>query len=201
MSPSAADARSLPASLPHLLALALGLVAFAASGSAANDRVSSADSGLPAQYPASSPNVIAVGGTTHFSGTSFTGETGWTRGGGGCSLYEAAAPAQAAFGQYAQAGCAGKRATPDLSLVADPASGVSLYDSFKYEGRSGWIVVGGTSASTPMVAAHAATTGRVFDAAAVYGSSLTFRDITEGNNGAPCLPGFDLCTGRGSWLG
>jgi len=163
---------------------------------------STGDSGLPAQYPASSPNVIAVGGTTlHFSGTTFAGETGWAGGGGGCSLYEAPTPALAAFGEYAQAGCAGTRATPDLSLVADPASGVSVYDSFKYEGRSGWFVVGGTSASTPMVAAHAATTGRVFDAAAVYGSSLTFRDITEGNNGAPCLPGFDLCTGRGSWLG
>ncbi len=124
---------------------------------------STGDSGLPAQYPASSPNVIAVGGTTlHFNGAAFAGETGWPGGGGGCSLYETATPAQAAFGQYGQAGCGGKRATPDLSLVADPATGVSVYDSYKYKGQSGWFVVGGTSASTPMAAARAATTGRVF---------------------------------------
>ncbi len=163
---------------------------------------STGDSGLPAQYPAASPNVIAVGGTTlQFTGATFTGETGWAGGGGGCSLYETATPAQAGFGQYGQAGCAGKRATPDMSLVADPATGVSVYDSYKYKGQSGWFVVGGTSASTPMAAAHAATTGRVVDAAALYGSTLAFRDVTEGDNGAPCLAGFDLCTGRGSWLG
>jgi subtilase family serine protease len=131
---------------------------------------STGDSGLPAQYPAASPNVISVGGTTlHFTGATFTGETGWANGGGGCSQYETAPAAQAAFTQYGQAGCGGSRATPDLSLVADPASGVSVYDSFKYKGMSGWFVVGGTSASAPMVAARAAATGRVFDAAAVYG--------------------------------
>ena len=163
---------------------------------------STGDSGLPAQYPASSPNVIAVGGTTlHFNGAAFAGETGWAGGGGGCSLYEAATPAQAAFGQYAQAGCAGKRATPDLSLVADPASGVSVFDSYKFQGSSGWLVVGGTSASTPIATAHAATTGQVATAATVYGPQLAFRDITDGNNGAACLAGFDLCSGRGSWLG
>ena len=52
-----------------------------------------------------------------------------------------------------------------------------------------------------VAAARAATTGLVFSAAIVYGSQLTFRDVTDGNNGAPCLAGFDLCTGRGSWLG
>src|SRR2546421_346926 len=92
--------------------------------------VSSGDSGLPAQYPSASPKVISVGGTTlHFSGGNFTSETGWSSGGGGCSSYETATSAQSAFSGYSQVGCAGKRATPDVSLDADPASGVSVYDS------------------------------------------------------------------------
>ncbi|MGZ6300411.1 MAG: hypothetical protein ACXWMN_07980 [Candidatus Limnocylindria bacterium] len=39
------------------------------------------------------------------------------------------------------------------------------------------------------------------DSAYVYGGSISFRDITQGNNGASCLVGFDLCSGRGSWTG
>ena len=98
--------------------------------------------------------------------------------------------------------CAGKRATPDVSLDADPASGVSVYDSTRYQGQSGWFTVGGTSASSPMWAARAAaSSGAPVNAAYVYGNNITFRDITSGNNGAPCLTGFDLCSGRGSWTG
>jgi len=164
--------------------------------------VSSGDAGLPAEYPSASRNVISVGGTTlHFSGGSFSSETGWSGGGGGCSLYETATSAQSSFGQYAQVGCAGKRATPDLSLDADPASGVSVYDTTRLQGQKGWFTVGGTSASAPMIAARSAVSGAVVNAAYVYGSSITYRDITVGNNGAPCLVGYDLCTGRGSWTG
>jgi subtilase family serine protease len=164
--------------------------------------VSAGDNGTPAEYPSSSPNVISVGGTTlHFSGSTFTGETGWSGGGGGCSVYEAATSAQSSFSQYGQVNCAGKRATPDLSLDADPASGASVYDSTRYLGQSGWWTVGGTSLSSPMAAGHAAVLGVTANAAYVYGAaSSTFRDITSGNNGASCLVGYDLCSGRGSWL-
>jgi subtilase family serine protease len=183
-----------------------------ASGESANDGhfsaagvsffVSSGDNGTPAEYPSSSPNVVSVGGTTlNFSGSTLVSETGWSSGGGGCSLYETANAAQAAFGQYGQAGCNGRRATPDVSLDADPASGVSVYDTTSYQGQSGWFRVGGTSASSPMWAGRSAVAGSVVNAATVYGSTITYRDITSGNNGAPCLVGFDLCTGRGSWIG
>ncbi|MDX6467187.1 MAG: hypothetical protein QOI27_2227, partial [Gaiellaceae bacterium] len=164
--------------------------------------VSSGDNGTPAEYPSASPNVVSVGGTTlNFSGSTLVSETGWSSGGGGCSAYETANPAQSAFGQYGQAGCSGKRATPDVSLDADPASGVSVYDTTNYQGQSGWFRVGGTSASSPMWAGRSADAGIVVNAATVYGSTIAYRDITSGNNGAPCLVGFDLCTGRGSWIG
>ena len=163
--------------------------------------VSSGDAGTPAEYPSSSPGVISVGGTTlKFDGSGLlTDETGWKGSGGGCSKYETAPAAQSAFADYGGLNCNGKRATPDISLDADPASGVAVYDSTRYGNRKGWWTVGGTSASSPMVAARSAVAGVVVDSAYIYGAAITYRDIVVGNNGASCLVGAYLVTGRGSW--
>ena len=153
-------------------------------------------------YPASAPGVVAVGGTslTNVGQPTFA-ETGWRGSGGGCSAYEPAHPAQSAYPGYAAANCAGKRATPDVALVADPRTGVAVSDSYKTTNQ--WTVVGGTSAAAPMWAARAAVSGLVIDATLLYSatSPITFRDITAGSNGLPAGPGYDLVTGLGSWTG
>jgi subtilase family serine protease len=161
---------------------------------------SSGDDGYASEWPTSSAKVISVGGTTlREVGSPGFSEKGWEGSGGGCNRYVKASAAQAAFEDYRKTGCAGRRATPDLSLVADPSTGVSVYDSTPIDGEKGWHVLGGTSASAPMVAARAAITGKVVNASSVYGSKIAFRDITVGNNGAPCRTGWDFVTGRGSW--
>jgi subtilase family serine protease len=157
------------------------------------------DSASSVLWPSASPDVTSVGGTslTFTAGGSLAQEAAWSSSGGGCSRYETASPSQST----GSVSCAGKRATPDVSLDADPNSGVSVYDSVAYGGQSGWWTVGGTSASTVMVAADAAVAGADLNAPYVYASppNIPLRDITSGSNGHPALIGYDLATGLGSW--
>ena len=174
------DETSTETSLDSIFSEA-GVSYFAAAG----------DAGGVVEWPSASPDVVSVGGTslTFTSGGTLAQESAWSDGGGGCSSYELASPYQST----GTANCAGMRATPDLSLDADPNSGVSVYDSTPYESQTGWWTVGGTSASTPMVAAEAAVKGADVNAAYIYATpaNIPFRDITTGSNGHPS---FDRAT-------
>ncbi len=126
---------------------------------------SSGDSGHGVIYPSSSPDVIAVGGTTlnGCSGTScsgFTSETSWSDGGGGISAYETIPSYQSGYtgsvygAATINALTGGKRGVPDVSFVGNPNTGVSVYDSTAYDGQSGWWTIGGTSVGAPNWAGH-----------------------------------------------
>lgn len=190
---------------------------------------SSGDSGHGTEYPAASPNVIAVGGTTlnGCSGTScpgFTGESAWSGSGGGISTYESIPGYQSGYtgpvyGVVSGATVpissltGGKRGIPDVSFEADPNTGVSIYDSTNYHGQSGWFTVGGTSVGAPnwagiLAAGAAAGASALQGDSNIYqsGSSTTLRDITSGSNGScgtDCTAGtgYDLVTGLGSPIG
>lgn len=158
----------------------------------------------PTGYPAVSPNVVSVGGTQLNFDTSgnLLSESGWSDGGGGCSAYESANPAQYAFAGYSQTGCAGMRAVPDVAADSAAVSAVSVYDSVPFGGQTGnWFAAYGTSVATPLWAARSADAGLVVDAPLVYSNTISYRQITSGGNGNPCLPDFNLCAGRGSWTG
>ncbi|HEX6511480.1 MAG TPA: peptidase S8, partial [Chloroflexota bacterium] len=97
--------------------------------------VSSGDNGYGVEYPAASQYVTAVGGTSlnqaTNTGTRNATETVWSGAGSGCSTYETKPSWQK------DAGCA-KRTVADVSAVADPNTGVWVYDTYAYQGQSGW---------------------------------------------------------------
>ena len=160
--------------------------------------VSSGDGGYGVEYPASSHYVTAVGGTSLNSGGGARGwtETAWSGAGSGCSSFNAALSGAATFGT----GCA-KRAVADVSAVADPSTGVAVYDSTRYQGRSGWFVVGGTSASAPIIAAVYALAGNAgsIDNNYPYAHSSSLFDVTSGSNGS--CPTTQWCVARTGWDG
>jgi subtilase family serine protease len=164
---------------------------------------STGDSGYGMSYPAASPYVTAVGGTTLTPAGNARGwsETAWSQAGSGCSAYEA----KPAFQSALATGCA-RRADADVSAVADPATGVAGYDTY---GSDGWAVYGGTSAAAPIIAsvyALAGNPGATDQPAAYPGTHASkLNDITSGANGAcsPALqchagPGWDGPTGLGT---
>lgn len=152
---------------------------------------SSGDSGYGSGYPAASPFVTAVGGTTLQlnSDNTFFSETVWSGAGSGCSLYEPKPVWQT------DNGCA-NRTIADVSAVADPSTGASVYDTTPYNGQTGWFQVGGTSLAAPLIAAVYAMSGvssNVSENSIPYANFASLRDITSGNNGL-CSPAY-LCTG------
>ncbi len=161
---------------------------------------SSGDAGYGAEYPASSTYVVAVGGTslTRAAGTTRGwSESAWSGAGSGCSAYNAAIPSAASF----DTGCA-KRAVADVSAVADPQTGVAVYDSISYRGYVGWQVYGGTSASAPIIASvyGLAGNGTTVDANDYpYQHATALFDVTTGSNGT--CPTSQWCNARTGWDG
>jgi len=151
---------------------------------------SSGDSGYGAQYPAASQYLTAVGGTTLNRASNARGwsETAWSGAGSGCSAFDSKPSWQT------DAGCS-KRTIADVSAVADPNTGVSVYDSYSYQGQSGWLVFGGTSVASPIIASVYALAGNA--AGVSYGSypyshTSSLNDVMSGSNGS--CGGIYLCT-------
>ncbi|MGW3103970.1 S53 family peptidase [Streptomyces sp. NPDC001100] len=179
-----------------------GLGFYAASGDDGSD--DAGDGTTTVDYPASDPYVTGVGGTTLTvtSANAWSKETAWSGGGGGKSSVFKIPSWQTAVQKTAGGGY---RQVPDVSALANPSPGVSIYS------QGSWGTVGGTSAAAPEWAAfgalynqQAAAAGKAnlgFANPALYTASGTgFHDITSGSNGAySAASGWDFTTGWGSY--
>jgi len=148
--------------------------------------------GIYADFPSSSPNVTAVGGTSLVSPNNFydvlTSETGWSYGGGAVSV-------QNPKPSYQSALVASGRSTPDIALNSDPNTGV-LFTINKANQ-----VFGGTSVAAPTFAGFLAcvNASKFINPLLYKANSNCFHDITSGSNGAYVAGwGHDNCTGLGS---
>ncbi len=158
--------------------------------------VSSGDDGTGAEYPATSRYVTAVGGTSLSRSSSAARgwtEKAWSDAGSGCSAYETKPTWQSVTTTCT------RRAEADVSAVADPATGVAVYQTY---GASGWSVYGGTSASAPIIAslyALAGTPGTAdYPASYPYAHAGNLFDVTSGSNGSCGAP---ICTAGSGWDG
>jgi hypothetical protein len=170
---------------------------------------SSGDSGSVVSYPAASPNVLAVGGTTLRIDSSgkWLGETGWSGSGGGISSQESKPTYQTNVPQSAT-----QRTSPDVAYDANLSTGFSVYDSYGYPG---YLQVGGTSAGAPQWAALIAiadqgrstplsSSGTLNGLYSLLNSknqidTTKLHDITSGSSGKyKAAAGYDLVTGLGS---
>jgi subtilase family serine protease len=160
---------------------------------------SAGDSGYGIAYPAASKDVVAVGGTSLVTASNARGwaETAWNGTGSGCSLYEAKASWQ--NGSF-DSGCT-RRTNNDVSANADPGTGVAIYDTYD---QSGWLEVGGTSESSPIIASVFALAGTpkagTYPASYIYKHTKNLYDVTKGSNGGPCTPSY-LCKARNGYDG
>ena len=166
-----------------------GVTAVAASGDAGYG---------PAQFPASSPHVIAVGGTTlarTIGGRGWT-EKAWAWTGSGCSAYFAKPAWQT------DPACHTRMAT-DVSAVA---RGLAIFDTSLPSRYRGWLEVDGTSASSPLIAGMVGSSGTVgLTPDVLYADSGLFNDVVSGRNGfcndsyvCTAGPGYDGPTGLGT---
>jgi subtilase family serine protease len=141
------------------------------------------DWGFGVYYPAADPGTIAVGGTSLEVSGNQVNETVWSGTGSGCSHYFAKAPWQRGLQSGWQCPA---RTVADVAAVADPNTGVAMYDSSLFGSYGGWTVVGGTSVSAPIIAGMYALSGdtsRGFGAQTLYASRWAFAPVTSGSNG------------------
>lgn len=176
------------------------------------------DSGTGVAYPAASPFVIGVGGTslTLDAEGNYLSETAWNESGGGLSSVEREPLYQAEFGIPNDS--QGRRGAPDVSYNANPGTGYAVYDSVGISGVTGWFQVGGTSAGTPQWAAliaianssrmaerkaNLSSTNTILYSLARTGMASNFHAVTQGQNGScgeicDALSGYDYITGLGT---
>ena len=152
---------------------------------------SSGDYGFgPAQVPAAYPQIIAAGGTTlRKQGGGWT-EKAWGGAGSGCSAWFAK-PA------WQSDNHCGMRTVADVSAVADPRTGLAVYDTYGLGPDNGWIVVGGTSLSAPLLAGmigRAGNAAQLDSAEYIYQHRAGLKDVVGGRNGV--CGGDYLCTGK-----
>jgi subtilase family serine protease len=152
--------------------------------------------------PSAYSSVVAVGGTSLSKASNSRGwsETAWSGADSGCSAYVTKP-------SWQHDACA-LRNVADVSAVADPNTGVAVYDSVPYEGGIGWQVVGGTSASSPIVASVFALAGNAASqnaASGLYSNTGSLNDIVGGSNGSctatyecNAIAGYDGPTGLGT---
>jgi subtilase family serine protease len=166
---------------------------------------STGDAGYGVGWPASSPFVTAVGGTSLVRAANARGwtESAWSGAGSGCSAYEAKPAWQT------DATCT-RRTVADVSAIADPNTGVAVYDSYQ---TPGWMVFGGTSVSSPLLASVYALAGNGAGIASAqfaytHASAATLNDVTSGSNGScggtylcTSIAGYDGPTGLGTPIG
>ena len=170
---------------------------------------SSGDYGYGVQVPAAYSTVVAVGGTSLSTASTARGwsEAAWSGAGSGCSQMISKPSWQK------DSGCS-RRTVADVSAVADPNTGVAVYDSYGSSGGANWYVFGGTSVASPIIASVYGLAGNAssvtYAAQLPYSSSSLF-DVTSGSNGkctrgrststkylCTAVPGYDGPTGLGS---
>ena len=155
---------------------------------------STGDHGFAAgpQYPATSPGVIAVGGTRMTRDANSSrgfDEVAWTGAGSGCSTVFDKPTWQT------DTGCT-KRMEADVSAVADPSTGVAIYGPHT-NGVSGWQVFGGTSVAAPLIGGIYGNNGGTVNAASgLYANTASLNDIVSGSNGT-CTPTYFCTAGPG----
>jgi subtilase family serine protease len=164
--------------------------------------VSTGDSGYGAQWPATAPGAIAVGGTSLRAGGGTRGwtETVWDGAGSGCGLGHGKPT-----WQNGVTDACGGRMEADISAVADPNTGVAVYGPAS-RNTSQWMVFGGTSASAPLVGAmFALRNGNINAASSIYSHTGNLNDVTSGSNGTcpvsyycNAQAGYDGPTGLGT---